>query len=128
MYLSRQRIHCAYAVYVFLILRATVRFLTLLCSANVAAIHCKAGKGRTGTIIASLLQRIGMTALMPPSASAAEALTLFGFARTSNGKGVTIPSQIRYVYYYGAYWRQYVMLKRPFSFEFPPVALLGSLC
>ncbi len=63
---------------------------------NVVSIHCKAGKGRTGTMIACLFVYLGM-------ATSAEALSLFGQKRTSNAKGVTIPSQIRYVHYFDTY-------------------------
>lgn len=87
-------------------------------ASHVAAVHCKggsvarrlpptarlqlapvsfafaAGKGRTGTMLACYLMASGQCA------TAVEALRLFGSARTHNGKGVTIPSQARYVWYF----------------------------
>jgi phosphatidylinositol-3,4,5-trisphosphate 3-phosphatase and dual-specificity protein phosphatase PTEN len=67
--------------------------------ANIIAVHCKAGKGRTGCMIGCYLQHCGMFT------DYLEALKFYGEARVSNGKGVTIPSQARYVGYYGKVMR-----------------------
>lgn len=61
---------------------------------NVVGIHCKAGKGRTGLIVACYLMHSAMCL------SAEAALDMFARQRTMDMKGVTIPSQIRYVHYY----------------------------
>lgn len=62
---------------------------------RVAVIHCKAGKGRTGLMACCLLMH-----LEPRLANARDAIEYYGKARTSDGRGLTIPSQIRYVEYY----------------------------
>ena len=61
---------------------------------NVVAIHCKAGKGRTGTFICSLMLYMNILS------TANECLAYYGMMRAGDGKGVTIPSQIRYVHYF----------------------------
>uniref|UniRef100_A0A0G4HWG7 Uncharacterized protein n=1 Tax=Chromera velia CCMP2878 TaxID=1169474 RepID=A0A0G4HWG7_9ALVE len=65
---------------------------------NVAVIHCKAGKGRTGVAVCALLLAVGATSCP------AEAFSVYGTARALDGKvggwmarGVTIPSQFRFI-------------------------------
>eukprot|EP01087_Luapelamoeba_hula_P016849 TRINITY_DN5217_c0_g1_i2.p1 TRINITY_DN5217_c0_g1~~TRINITY_DN5217_c0_g1_i2.p1 ORF type:complete len:381 (-),score=66.21 TRINITY_DN5217_c0_g1_i2:104-1246(-) len=61
---------------------------------NIAVIHCKAGKGRTGLMICCWLLYI------KDWERADDAMKFYAAARTFNQKGVTIPSQIRYIRYF----------------------------
>ncbi|KAG2182492.1 hypothetical protein INT43_007423 [Umbelopsis isabellina] len=67
---------------------------------NVVVVHCKAGKGRTGVMIASLLLKLR------EAKDAEEAMKIYGDQRTVDGRGVTIPSQRRYVSYFSAFLLQ----------------------
>eukprot|EP00299_Pterocystis_sp_00344_P008182 c3001_g1_i1.p1 GENE.c3001_g1_i1~~c3001_g1_i1.p1 ORF type:complete len:549 (-),score=104.33 c3001_g1_i1:58-1704(-) len=85
---------------------------------NVVATHCKAGKGRTGTLICCLFL------YLKDFDRAEDALRFFGLMRTIDNKGVTIPSQIRYVRYFEH--------RQGRNVEHPPVlridsATLGSI-
>ena len=61
---------------------------------NVVAIHCKAGKGRTGTFICCLLLYLGIFD------TADESMKYYGLMRMGAEKGVSVPSQKRYVNYF----------------------------
>ena len=76
---------------------------------NVVAIHCLAGKGRTGTLISCLLLYVG------EFDTAADCLKYYGLMRVDNGKGVTVPSQIRYVFYFEQILKNNI--KNPISFK-----------
>ena len=83
---------------------------------NVIAIHCKGGKGRTGTMICTWLIDCGLLD------SASESLEYFGDRRTDLSKGSTFqgvetPSQSRYVGYYEK-------LKTQYNRQLPPKKVL----
>lgn len=67
---------------------------------NVAAIHCKAGKGRTGVMICAYLLYTGAWK------TAGGAMEFFGAARSLKSQGVTIPSQRRFIAYFGEMCRR----------------------
>ncbi|VAI15249.1 unnamed protein product [Triticum turgidum subsp. durum] len=61
---------------------------------NVVVIHCKAGKARTGLMISSLLVYLKFF----PTAE--ESIEYYNQKRCVDGKGLILPSQIRYVKYF----------------------------
>ncbi|KAG8585028.1 hypothetical protein GDO81_004871 [Engystomops pustulosus] len=79
---------------------------------NVIAIHCKGGKGRTGTMVCTYLVDSDQFE------SAKESLDYFGERRTDTSvstkfQGVETPSQSRYVCYYE-------ILKNKYGLQMPP--------
>jgi len=78
---------------------------------NIAIVHCKAGKGRTGVMISAYLLYKKYF-----NGNAIEAMNFYADARTHNSKGVTIPSQRRYITYFGYYTRN--------NFEYIPKTIL----
>ncbi|XP_020080240.1 phosphatidylinositol 3,4,5-trisphosphate 3-phosphatase and protein-tyrosine-phosphatase PTEN2A-like [Ananas comosus] len=61
---------------------------------NVVVVHCKAGMARTGLMISSLLLYLKFF----PTAE--ESIEYYNQKRCVDGKGLVLPSQIRYVKYY----------------------------
>jgi len=86
---------------------------------NVAVVHCKAGKGRTGLVLSAYLLFAGICK------TAAEALEMFGRERTSNNKGVTIPSQMRYVRYMEFYLSKYKDKAQEFPIKGVPLKIVN---
>jgi hypothetical protein len=76
-------------------------------------VHCKAGKGRTGMMICSLLVFISMFR------SAEESIEHYNQSRVDNGKGLTISSQIRYVKFFEGFLTLELFLKRSIETIFP---------
>jgi phosphatidylinositol-3,4,5-trisphosphate 3-phosphatase/dual-specificity protein phosphatase PTEN len=71
---------------------------------NVIVIHCKAGKGRTGLMTCCCLMYAGF------KPQAEEAMDFYAVERTYDLKGVNIPSQKRYVEYFGLALNNYALI------------------
>ena len=65
---------------------------------HVAVLHCKAGKGRSGTMCCSYLITEGF--------SKEDAFQYYTQQRIGKGQGLTLNSQLRYVGYWDYYWHQ----------------------
>ena len=98
---------------------------------NVIAIHCLAGKGRTGTLISCLLL------YMKKFTTATACLKYYGLMRVENGRGVTVPSQIRYVYYFESFMKNNIAYPIEYNVVYitkirmitvPPFSKIGSYC
>ena len=64
---------------------------------NVATVHCKAGKGRTGTMICAYLLFTGV------ALNSVQAFEMYGTRRSKEKRGVTVPSQRRYIQHFETY-------------------------
>ncbi len=74
-----------------------------------AIIHCRTGRGRTGTVLCAYLMYSKVVD------TADDALMWFAAKRTQNVRGVSYPSQIRYLRYFERYLKEYLWVGRPFS-------------
>jgi protein-tyrosine phosphatase len=69
-------------------------------SQNVVVVHCLAGKGRTGTVIAAYLIFSGLFD------NADAAMNYFAVQRSVNNWGITGPSQKKYIQYFAELWKK----------------------
>ena len=80
---------------------------------SVAAVHCKAGKGRTGVMICSYLVFSGLCD------SSEKAFRYYARIRTKNNTGVTIASQKRYIKYFENFLQS--NLYKPYIYFIPRI-------
>lgn len=78
-----------------------------------AVVHCKAGKGRTGSMICAYLIFAGI------AKDVKEALELYAVNRSDKLKGVTVPSQLRYLHHFVTYLN--LTFEKPFYKQIPRI-------
>ena len=88
--------------------------------APVVAVHCKAGKGRTGVMLAAYL----VWSRHEGCEDAGAALSFFRRVRTSDGDAVVNPSQVRYVHHFASLAAT-PEVERPRLLQGAPVTLLA---
>ncbi|CAD8132518.1 unnamed protein product [Paramecium pentaurelia] len=86
---------------------------------RVAAVHCKAGKGRTGMMISCYLL------FSKQYDSSKDVLKYYAMIRTQNQEGVTIPSQARYVDYFNIALKMNLLYIPARTVELIEVRLVG---
>ena len=85
--------------------------------------HCNSGKGRTGTAICSILLFIGFHDNLD------DCLRFYGHQRFTCGKGVSQPCQLRYLYYFEAFYRKQIKspsVKRLRAIEFSKIPTVSG--
>ena len=82
------------------------------------AVHCKAGKGRTGSMICAYLIFSGI------SKSANEAMDVYALRRSKELKGVTVPSQRRYLHHFETFLN--LTFEKPFFKQVPKIFRMYS--
>jgi phosphatidylinositol-3,4,5-trisphosphate 3-phosphatase/dual-specificity protein phosphatase PTEN len=92
----------------------------------VIVVHCNSGKGRTGTAIATILLFVGYFDNVD------DCLRFYGHQRFTCGKGVSQPCQLRYLYYFEAFYRRQIKspcIKRLRGVQFENIpSLSGDGC
>ena len=86
-------------------------------------VHCNSGKGRTGTAICAILLFMGYFNNVD------DCLRFYGHQRFTCGKGVSQPCQLRYLYYFEAFYRQQIKspsIRRLRGIQFENVPILSG--
>ena len=110
--------HCCCPVQMMLEFSADACNYLLNLKDSYIAIHCKAGKGRTGSMICAYLIFSGL------ANSSKEAMDLYAERRSKELKGVTVASQRRYLQHFETFLN--LTFQRPFYKQIPIIFRMYS--